>query len=223
MSFSALSAMPKRFACLKFSLVVLALVTLLLPAALSAQQTFTGGAIAVGRTQSTPSSSAITIAGATGSSIATIKVILNGVTTDGTACADDNCWSMGITSFYLQAPHGGPTLVLLGGTGDTIDGDDQEDSGSGLSNVAITIQDGASPAPNGTPWQHTGSVTVEASSYYLSDGQTPPLGTNGDWPQSDGTATLTGKFAGIGINNGDQWTLTIQNGEGLTTPINISS
>jgi MBG domain/Bacterial Ig-like domain (group 3)/Putative Ig domain len=224
MSFSALSTLPIRFTRLKFSLVVPALVSLLLPAAVSAQQTFTGGAIAVGRTQTTASSSAITISGATGSSISSLKIVLNGLTSDGSACSDGNCWSLLITSFYLQSPHGGPTLVLLGGVGDGIDGDDTEDSGSGLLNAKITIQDGATAAPNDTPISpQGGTFTYEPTSYFVVDGQTPPLGTEADFPQLDGTATLASKFAGIGINDGDQWTLTIQNGEGLTTPINISS
>jgi hypothetical protein len=209
---------------LKVSLFVLALVSLLLPAAVSAQQTFTGGAIAVGRTQTTPSSSTATISSPTGSSIATIKIVLNGLTTDGTACTDGNCWSLLPTSFYLQSPHGGPKLVLLGGTGDGIDGDDQVDPGSGLNNATITIQDGNNPAPNGTPWTpKTGTFTVEPSSYFLGAGQTPPLGSEADFPQTDGGATFNSRFGGIGIANGDVWTLTIQNGEGLTTPINISS
>ena len=225
MSFAAPSATPLRFAQLKFSLLVLSLVSLLLPAAVSAQQTFTGGAIAVGRTQTTPSSSTITIGGATGSSIGSLKIVLNGLTTDGTACSDDNCWSLLITSFYLQAPHGGPTLVLLGGVGDGIDGDDRIDSGSGLVDATITVEDSASTtAPNDTAISpQGGTFTYKPTSYFVTDSQTPPLGTEADFPQPDGSATLANKFNGIAINNGDQWTLTIQNGEGLTTPINISS
>ena len=224
MSSAALRVSSLRFAWLKVSLFLVVLVSLLLPAAASAQQTFTGGAIAVGRTQTTPSSNAITISGATGSSIGSLKIVLNGVTSDGSACSDDNCWSLLITSFYLQAPHGGPTLVLLGGVGDGIDGDDAEDSGSGLLNAKITIQDGATAAPNDTAISpQGGTFTYEPTSYFVVDSQTPPLGTEADFPQPDGSATLAGKFNGIGINNGDQWTLTIQNGEGLTTPINISS
>ena len=225
MSFAALSAISLRFARLKFSLFALALIALLLPAAVSGQQTFTGGAIAVGRTQTAPSSGTITISGATGSSIGTLKIVLNGLTTDGTACVDGDCWSLIATSFYLQAPNGGPTLVLLGGVGDGIDGDDAVDSGSGLVNATITIADSAATtAPNDTAISpQGGTFTYKPTSYFVTDSQTPPLGTEADFPQPDGTATLTGKFAGIGINNSDQWTLTIENGEGLTTPINISS
>jgi len=223
-SFNRISAFALRSTGLKFGLFAFALVTLLLPVAASAQQTFTGGAIAVGRTQTTSSSNAITISGATGSSIATLKIILNGVTTDGSACADDNCWSLIPTSFYLQSPHGGPTLVLLGGTGDGIDGDDNEDSGSGLKNATITIQDGAGSAPNDVAWApQGGTFTVKPTSFYVTNSQPPPLGTEADFPQPDGTATLTGKFSGTGISNGDQWTLSIQNQDGYTTPINISS
>src|SRR5580698_7328428 len=176
MQSSALPVSPLRFAWLKINLVVIALASLLLPAAVSAQQTFTGGAIAVGRTQTTASSSTLTVSSPTGSSIATVKVILNGLTTDGTACTDGNCWSLLPTSFYLQSPHGGPKLVLLGGTGDGIDGDDEVDAGSGLNNATITIQDGAAAAPNDTAWSpKTGSFTVKPSSYFLDAGQTPPL------------------------------------------------
>jgi hypothetical protein len=222
-SINRVSALALRSAGLKFGLLAFALVTLLLQVAASAQQTFTGGgAIAVGRTQTTASSSTLTIASPTGSSIATLKVVLNGVTSDGSNCADGNCWSMEPTSFMLTSPTG-EKLVLLGFTGDSIDGDDNEDSGSGLSNVAITIADTGNAAPNGTPWQHTGSVTVKPSSYYVANGQTPPLGAAGNWPQSDGSATLTNTFADSGISNGDQWTLTVQNMEGYTTPINVSS
>jgi MBG domain/Bacterial Ig-like domain (group 3)/Putative Ig domain len=226
MSFSPLSAPRMRFVRLKFSLVVLALVAPLLPIALNAQQTFTGGgAISVGSTQTTGSSSTLTIAGATGSSIATLKIVLNGVTSNG-----QTGFSLQPTVFYLQAPHGGPSLVLLGGTGDGIDGDDLEDAGSGLDNVTITIEDGATAAPDGNPsiWPHTGSITVEPSSYFVSDGFSSPLGSAADWPQTDGSATLTasgsGRFIGTGINNGDEWTLTIQNGDDdTTTPVSISS
>jgi len=224
MSFSARFVSPLRLALLKVSLLALALVSLLLPAAVSAQQTFTGGAIAVGRTQTGPSNGTITISSPTGSSIATLKIVLNGLTTDGTACTDGNCWSLLPTSFYLKAPNGGPKLVLLGGVGDGIDGDDRIDSGSGLVNATVTIQDGVSAAPNDTAISpQGGSFTYAPSSYFLGAGQTPPLGSTADFPQTDGSATLTSRFGGIGIANGDQWTLEIENGEGLTTPINISS
>lgn len=170
MSFSALPALPMRFARLKFSLVVLALVTLLQSAAVSAQQTFTGGgAVSLSLSQLTSSSSTLTIAGATGSSIATLKVVLNGVTSNG-----ETGLSVLPTSFMLQAPNGGPSLVLLGNTGDGTDGNDSGGAGSGLDDVTITIQDGATAAPNGVAWPNTSSFTVEPSSYFVGNGQTPP-------------------------------------------------
>jgi hypothetical protein len=227
MSSFSLPVSRARFALLNMSLFVFAATALMLPADSGAQQTFTGGgAISVSRTQTGSSSSTLTIASATGSSIASLKITLNGVTTDGTACADGNCWSMLLSSFMLQAPHGGPALVLLGNTGDGTDGDDAQDSGSGLSNVAITIQDGANFAPGGpasTAWPHTGSITVKPTSFYLADGQTPPQGSAADFPQSDGSATLLSRFGGTGISNGDQWTLTVINCCGLTTPITVTS
>ena len=219
MPFSVLSAFPMRFARLKFSLVVLALVTLLLPAAVSAQQTFTGGgAVSLSSSQLTASSSTLTIAGATGSSIATLKVVLNGVTSNG-----QTGFSLQPTSFMLQAPNGGSALVLLGFTGDGTDGNDSGGPGSGLNNATITIEDGAAAAPNGVPWANTSSFTVEPSSYFTNNGQTPPQGSGADWPQTDGSATLLSRFAGTGINNGDKWTLTMINCCTSPTPVSISS
>ena len=221
-SINSVSAIIVRSAGLKFSRLAIASISLLLPAVVSAQQTFTGGgAVSLTSTQTTSSSSTLTIAGATGSSIATIKVALTGVTSNG-----ESGFSLQPTTFLLQAPHGGPSLVLLGATGDGTDGDDGGDAGSGLNNVSITIQDGATPAPNGNPavWPHTGSVTAEPSSYWNSNiGINPPLGTATDWPQSDGSATLTGRFAGTGISDGDVWTLTMINGDGYTTAVSVAS
>ncbi|MGB6746261.1 MAG: Ig-like domain repeat protein, partial [Terracidiphilus sp.] len=196
-----------------------ALVTLLQSAAVSAQQTFTGGgAVSLSLSQLTSSSSTLTIAGATGSSIATLKVVLNGVTSNG-----ETGLSVLPTSFMLQAPNGGPSLVLLGNTGDGTDGNDSGGAGSGLDDVTITIQDGATAAPNGVAWPNTSSFTVEPSSYFVGNGQTPPQGSGADWPQTDGSATLLSRFAGIGINNGDKWTLSIINCCTDPTPVSISS
>lgn len=223
MLFDSVSASVLRSAIRKFSLLATAAVTLLLPAAVSAQQTFSGGgAITVDSTQTTPSSSTLTISGATGDSIASLKIVLNGVTSDGESCG--TCWSLLVAEFYLQAPNGGPTLELLGDVGDGTDGDDTQDAGSGLKNATITIQDGATPAPNGLPISpQGGSFTYEPSAYFEGNGQTTPLGTAIDWPQSDGSATLNGRFGGTGINNGDKWTLTVVNLDGYTTPITVSS
>jgi hypothetical protein len=187
----------------------------------SAQQTFTGGgAITVTSTQTTSSSSTLTISGATGSTVKSLEVVLNGVTTNGTG----DFVSMQAATFLLQAPNGGPAIVLLGDTGDGIDGNDSGGAGSGLAGVDITVEDGQAAAPNGTAWQHTGSVTVEPSSYWISNvGIDPNLGTPSQWPQSDGHATLGGQFNGTPITDGSQWTLTIMNGDEVETPVSITS
>jgi len=224
--YNRISAIAHRLTGLKLKLSLLALgqLTLLMPVAAGAQTTFTGGgSISLTSTQTTSSSSTLSISGApAGSSIASLKIILNGVTSDGESCGD--CWSLQTAEFYLQAPNGGPTLELLGNVGDGTDGDDLQDSGSGLKNATITIEDGATAAPNSAPISPQGGpFTFEPSGYFQGNGQTTPLGAANSWPQSDGSATLNHRFGGTAINNNDKWTLTIVNLSGYTTPISISS
>jgi hypothetical protein len=114
--------------------------------------------------------------------------------------------------------------VLIGDTGDSVDGDDGGDSGSGLKNSTIIVKDGAAAAPNGSTWAPQGSTfTVEPSSYWLLpnlngaqfsalpsdiDGDKLPQldGTSPDGPDS-GDATLNGTYANDAANG--TWTLYI--------------
>jgi len=84
-----LSAMPLRFARLNFSLFVLALATMLLPGTGRAQTISPGGAISFTASDSSAQSSTVTVSGAPGP-VATVKVELDGVRSDGENC----CLSM---------------------------------------------------------------------------------------------------------------------------------
>jgi hypothetical protein len=228
--FSARNIMPSStFSCLRkagsrlhFNLVIVLGAALLMSATAARAQTVfttpgTSGAITATGVNASASST-LSVSGATGS-VKTIYVTLNGVTSDGLECCD----SVYFTSFVLESP-GGTKMVLLGGTGDSIDGDDSQDSGSGLKNSTIVIEDGKPAAPDGVSWQPQGaSFTVEPSSYWLLPNENgPSFGTlpsdiNGDkLPQTDGTssdgpdtgdATLNGTFANDSANG--TWTLYI--------------
>jgi len=167
-----------------------------------AQQTFNGGAITVTSTQTTASSSTATVSGVS-AAVETVQVTLNGVNTDGAT------GSLQDADVWLTAP-GGQELVLLGATGTGTDT---------LSGATITISDAASSAaPNDTTAWTAG--TFRPGSYWFSNDLTPPYGTSNNWPQSDGSATLTSIFYSA-VPNGT-WTLNIQNFN-HTTPISISS
>jgi hypothetical protein len=174
-----------------------------------AQQTFNGGgAISVGTTQTTASSSTLSVSGASGSSIASISVTLNGLTTNGTTG-----YSMQGADFWLTGP-GGQQFVLLGATGNGYDN-------GGLNNLNITVSDQAgASAPSATSGSWV-SGTFRPSSYWNADGFSPPEGTSIDWPAADGTNTLAGRFAGLNPNG--TWTLSIQNFNGLTGPVSVTS
>ncbi len=198
----------------RFGLWCLGAVVALLasPGFVSAATTFLGGAIAVttqggeGSATETGSSTA-TASGATGT-VATATVEIQGVSSNGTG----NNFSLAGVGFVLQAP-GGQALLLLAGTGTGTEN---------LSGLNITIQDGQSAAPNATSsgWSGT-SATVEPSSYWTPFwGTTPPagMGTLADWPQTDGSATLNGKFGGASADG--TWTLSMVDAD--AGPISIT-
>jgi hypothetical protein len=151
-----------------------------------------------------------------------VVVTLNGLTSSGfgESPASSDSDSLFQASIYLVSP-GGQKFELLGCTGDSTDGDGMGDSGSGLDDVIVTIEDGQQMAPGARPstdtttaWQHTGSITVEPSSYWLqsagcSDSVIPTNAEGLTLPQTDGTATMNGTFAG-GATNGN-WTLYVLN------------
>ncbi|MGD0681438.1 MAG: Ig-like domain repeat protein [Terracidiphilus sp.] len=215
-----------RFGVLLPGLVVLA--SLLLPTAARAQTITAGGAITVAQGQTAAGSSTATVSGAPGP-VATVKVELLGVTSDGQNC----CNSMGYAEFMLQSPSG-EQFVLLSSTGDGIDGCDENGNFAcdGLHGMNITIEDGAAAAPNGAgalggpgSWLTADApYTVKPSSYYQDNiGTYPPLPTStnvADYPQTDGSATLTGKFNGVTANG--TWTLYIIDNNTPPDPISIT-
>jgi len=189
MLFLGLSVSPLRFAWLKFSLLALALVSLLLPAAVSAQQTFTcsteGGsncALQLGSSQTSSSSSSFTVPNTAGT-IKTISIELNGV---WSLTNSSNFFSMQQTSFLLTGPGG--EFELLGATGDGADGADDtgnfNDPANGLHGLNIIVQDGASAAPMGC-------------------GDACSSGETNAWPAGNGTATgnTTGNLGSAGSTN----------------------
>ena len=230
MMFPVVSLLPQRLARVKFSLFVLALVTLLLPATARAQ-TANGGAISNTAGDYSTHSSTATISGATGP-VATVVVELKGVTSDG-----QTYFSVQGTQFMLESP-GGQKFAFLGYTGNGTDGDNAGDSGSGLAGVNITVQDGKNPAPDGATsnpllWPHTGSVTVEPSSYAGYPGNATPIMPGGDvpsaWPQYDSCSpdnyasgcsgnTMNGALAGATANG--TWTLYMNDEDG--DPVSIT-
>lgn len=225
MRFSALvtslvPALRRRSLALLASVVCLVLANY---AASAQTTTFTSGGnssdptINLGAAQSTPASSPIAVSGiASNYAVKTVQVTLTGVTTNG-----QTGFSMEGAGFWLQAPNG-VKFMLLGATGDGVDGDDDSDSGSGLSNVNITIEDGAAAAtPGDNPWAHTGSYTVGPSSYFLYNygGAVPMIGVS--YPQADGSATLDGSFEDTNPNG--TWTLYVENFEGVLSPITVNS
>jgi hypothetical protein len=168
-------------------------------------QTFSGGSISASNGGTV--SSTISVSGVSGT-VATIKVELQGVTFDTTV---DN--GLAGATFVLKAPSSSPELILLGATGNANDGNFSSTP------INITIQDGATPAPGSAQpsnqaWTPTpSSKTVEPSSYWGSQASTtPPVGVLADWPQTDGSATLNGKFAGTTADG--TWTLTLVDSSG---------
>ncbi|MGA2649522.1 MAG: putative Ig domain-containing protein [Terracidiphilus sp.] len=228
-SFNRVSALAFRPAVLKFGLgfllcAVVSLMGTALPASAQTTTAYTGGAISVSGLSGSGSSTATVSATGT---VTKVQVALNGLTSSG-----ENNDSVMYTSFYLQSP-GGQKFELLGCTGDSTDGDDNGDAGSGLDNVTVTIVDTASSgAPDAAPWQHTGSTTVKPSSYWLNqngfcaDTTIPPNASGLSLPQSDGTATLNGTFANASTEGA--WTLHIVTDDTFlsspsTDPVSISS
>ena len=234
MSLAALSVLPVRLTRVTFSLFVLALASLLLPATARAQTTYSGGSASF--TTSSPATGAtstITVSGAPGT-VSTVEVQLLGVKSTsaeyetGPYANEASYDSLGYAEFLLVGP-GGAQLVLLYQTGSGIDGCDEnqnpvpscdglQGSTSGSHPDTITIVDGAHSAPNGAGslgeqyegWQTAYMpYTVAPSSYSNYDGDfPPPLPTavnTADYPQSDGSATLNGRFGGTQANG--TWTL----------------
>jgi hypothetical protein len=216
------------------------------PASAQTQSNYSGGAISIVNSCNTSTTSQCNTSSGFGSStisvpstgtVTTVQVTLNGLTSSGNAGAGSpESDSIFFTSFYLVSPSG-QKFELLGCTGDSVDGNDDGNSGSGLDSVNVTIVDTAgSVAPVGTPWQHTGSTTVTPSSYWLDptacSDTTLPINAQGlKLPQSDGVnngginETLNNTFGG-GATNGN-WTLYINNYDTFNTesgadPISIS-
>ncbi|MGD0830537.1 MAG: Ig-like domain repeat protein [Terracidiphilus sp.] len=243
MSSASASAMPPRFAVVKFSLFVLALLALL-PVAAQAQSTFTGGAASV--TTSSAATSTVTVTGATGS-VKTVSVELDGVKSTGTCNPQGTVcfFSLQEAEFLLKAPNG-DEFVLLSSTGDGEDGCDgspnQSASCNGLQGTSgdiITITDSSSnDAPYDLPWLTTSMpYTVKPSSYYYNNfGDAPPLPGGdiaGDLPQTDGCSnplgnpalncsaqTMDGAFLDAGANG--TWTLTLIDSDTPVDPFSIT-
>jgi ribosomal protein S11 len=235
--------MPPRIARWTFSLLVLALIALL-PGTARAQTTYSGGGASITTSDSptTVASSSITVSGAPGT-VATVKVQLLGVKSDGESFASGPVYnSMAYAEFLLEGP-GGAELVLLGQTGDTIDGCDEnvnnatcdglQGATTGSHPDTITIQDGAHYAPNGAGslgdqyggWQTADMpYTVEPSSNYNTNGDGPPplpvTEDTADYPQPDGSATLTSRFAGTTANG--TWTLYLIDNDDPVDPFSIT-
>jgi hypothetical protein len=211
MSLAALSVLPLRLTRVTFSLFVLALAVLLPPATAPAQTITAGGAINIPAGQTAAGSSTVTVSGAPGP-VATVKVTLQGVTSD----AQGNDQSMGYAEFLLQSPSGAQ-FVLLGSTGDGVDG-------GGLSGVNIVIQDSGAAAPYGNPWSTASPQTVKPSSYFEGNfGTPPPLPTvqnTPDYPQSDGSGTLNGRFNGETANG--TWKLYLIDNDTPSDPVAIT-
>jgi hypothetical protein len=156
--------------------------------------------------------------------------VLNGVTSNG-ATYD----SMDYASFMLTAPSG-QNFEFLGSTGDGTDGDDLNDSGSGLLNATITVADNASVDAPVYPshWApQSGTFTVKPSSYYLAPANNsetqPPLpvgGNSTEWAQSDGSATFASQFE-TGATPSGTWTLTLTDNDTIGDlngdPVSVTS
>lgn len=173
----------------------------------------TGGVSVAAKTIST-STNSISVSVPSGSTITCVSVILKGVTTDGQTYS-----SMSYASFLLTAPNGTNALEFLGATGDGTDGDDLNDAASGLSNVNITVWDGAAVDAPYYPavWSRTcsgsGCPVVKPSSYFNATNNhhgNPPLGTSSQWAQTDGNATFTSEFVSSGISPNGNWKLSLR-------------
>jgi hypothetical protein len=164
-----------------------------------------------------------------GTTITCVSLVLTGVTTNGSTYA-----SMDYASFMLTAPSG-QKFEFLGSTGDGSDGDDFNDSGSGLLNVNITVADNAStaaPEYGVAIWPHTGSLTVRPGSYYLAadnnTGLTPPLpvgGNSSQWASTDGNGTFAKLFT-TGATPSGGWTLSLTDddpGPSGADPVSVNS
>jgi Bacterial Ig-like domain (group 3)/Dockerin type I domain len=168
-------------------------------------------------------SSTASVSGATGP-VATVCVVLNGVSFNAGADGGNNLGLNGAL-IDLQAPNSGPEMVLLGATGSGFDGN---------LDINITVQDGNGAAPGSNPnlptsW--TGSATVEPSSYWAGydSGACPPVPAGTLFPQTDGAAcpggvnhtlnTAHGVFPGASADG--SWTLTLYDVFG--GPITIGS
>lgn len=212
MVFSGSAAANGRFARLRTCFALITLIALSVFGQASradAQTTYTCGnsgsdtncRLGVIGGQTTASSSTLNVSGATGP-IASIKVVLNGVVSS----IAGNYVSMGWANFLLKDPAGNKKLLILGGTGDYSDN-------GGLTGLNITIADGQQQAPDGfstalAAWPQSGNISVEPSSYYVEFGNSQRLDTStSDWPQKDGSATLSSKFQGDTANGG--WTLSL--------------
>ena len=229
-------SMPRLNSCLALSALVAALVVFSGPSGADAQCAGTGtttynstGGVSVAANHLSTSTNTITVPSLpAGTTITCVSLVLNGVTTDGQTYS-----SMDYASFMLTAPSG-QKFEFLGSTGDGTDGDDLNDSGSGLAGVNITVADNAptnAPAYPST-WPHTGSKTVRPGSYYLlpdnNTGLNPPLpvgGNSSQWAQSDGSGTFTSLFT-TGATPSGGWTLSLTDddpGFNGTDPVSVTS
>jgi uncharacterized repeat protein (TIGR01451 family) len=242
-SFSMLNAESARIAAGRLIVLigVVALFSYARLAGAQAAQTFTSSgsssspAINVGATSLSAVSSAISVSNPNGSVVSSLSIKLNGVTTlgdigeEGTSVCPSPCVaaSMNNALFWLKAPSG-TQFVLLGATGDTTDGNDNDEStGSGLSGAVITIEDSATifaPWGGATPSAWTpqnGTFTVKPSSYWIQTvGSTPLSGPV--YPSQDGSGTLNGTLGDGTTGAAGTWTLYVQN-FGSPTPITVSN
>ena len=134
-------------------------------------------ALSVGATQTTSSTSSFTVP--TAGTISSISVELNGVWSLG----NNSTYSLQAAEFLLTGPGG--EFVLLGSTGDTVDGADDfnnpNDSNNGVHGLNIILQDGANPAP-------------------MACGDQCSSGETNNWPEGNGTSSgnSTGNLGSAG-------------------------
>ena len=213
---------------------------------ISAQQTFTyretTPAIHISGAADSQQRSTITVTNPGGATLQTVSVTIRGLTVPGATRVRGGVPSqieyeslLG-AAIWLQGPNG-RKIVLLGATGDGIDGNDQEGSTSGLKNATITISDsapgyapggGCSTSPHCSRWTpQNGTFTVKPSSYLINRAFSPStvnVTSPGELPHNDANATLTSIFGSGSSAAAGNWQLVAATIDpNLPTPITIDS
>jgi FG-GAP-like repeat len=190
-------------------------------------------AINISPTSLSSVNSTISVTNPNGTAVKSVSVTLNDVTTLGdlnSSTCTSPCLASSMLSavFWLKAPNG-TEFVLLGATGDGIDGNDQDTTtGSGLSGASITIEDSTSAnAPfsggsSNTFWTpQNGTFTVKPSSYTVQEFGAEPF-SGALFPQMDGSATLNGTYGTGTTGAAGTWTLFVQNFQ-IPSPVSVAN